>query len=338
VADTNGTHGTVPWNLKLLEPFTPDLIGLRPQVWCPDCRKSQAKYCGKTINDLEHVVRKCPDCHQKLSTAHLHLYFVGHADLTRRLLDVDPRWTWRPMYREVNVDILKAAIATQNVAIIHLVMDSFPPKLTTFEVPDGKGGTRTEHGMWIELILHDENGEEIVTPGFGDALGKQWDGNAMKEVIGDAARNAAMRRGAALDLWRKMDMDRAQKETRSQMPPSATTLAADLFADADGQAAASSPPPAQVNPEAQAFADLAWTIWTASQPDGDLAKALRDLKDQVYAKAAAKRMLPLTVHPPWAEDPAARVRVAEAVTHVKNLIDLAARQAKAAAETTPAGG
>jgi hypothetical protein len=38
--------------------------------------------------------------------------------------------------------------------------------------------------------------------GYGDAAGKKGP-NAVKEAIGDAIRNAAMRRGVALDLWAK---------------------------------------------------------------------------------------------------------------------------------------
>lgn len=55
-------------------------------------------------------------------------------------------------------------------------------------------------GMWIRLTVCG-----VTRLGFGDADGKQG-GNAIKEVIGDALRNAAMRFGAALDLWHKGDL------------------------------------------------------------------------------------------------------------------------------------
>lgn len=55
-------------------------------------------------------------------------------------------------------------------------------------------------GMWIKLTV-----EGVSRYGFGCADGKSG-GDAIKEVIGDALRNAAMRFGAALDLWHKGDL------------------------------------------------------------------------------------------------------------------------------------
>jgi hypothetical protein len=55
-------------------------------------------------------------------------------------------------------------------------------------------------GMWIKLTV-----EGVSRYGFGCADGKSG-GDAIKEIIGDALRNAAMRFGAALDLWHKGDL------------------------------------------------------------------------------------------------------------------------------------
>lgn len=55
-------------------------------------------------------------------------------------------------------------------------------------------------GMWIKLTVCG-----VTRFGYGSADGKQG-GDAVKEVIGDALRNAAMRFGAALDLWHKGDL------------------------------------------------------------------------------------------------------------------------------------
>jgi hypothetical protein len=96
----------------------------------------------------------------------VHLPYVGHAALTDRLLDVDPEWTWEPL-----------AIG----------QDGYP-------VIDNNGG------MWIKLTVCG-----VTRLGYGDAQGKTG-GDAMKERIGDALRNAAMRFGAALDLWHKGDL------------------------------------------------------------------------------------------------------------------------------------
>ena len=60
-------------------------------------------------------------------------------------------------------------------------------------------------GMWIKLTVCGQ-----TRLGYGSADGKTGS-NAVKEVIGDALRNAAMRFGAALDLWHKGDLhDNAQ--------------------------------------------------------------------------------------------------------------------------------
>lgn len=56
------------------------------------------------------------------------------------------------------------------------------------------------NGMWIKLTVCG-----VTRYGFGNADGKTG-GDAIKEIIGDALRNAAMRFGAALDLWHKGDL------------------------------------------------------------------------------------------------------------------------------------
>jgi len=96
----------------------------------------------------------------------VHLDYVGHAATTNRLLDVDPAWYWEPL-----------AFDEQGL-----------PKL------DQNGG------LWIRLTILG-----VTRLGYGDAQGKTG-GDAMKERIGDALRNAAMRFGVALDLWSKADL------------------------------------------------------------------------------------------------------------------------------------
>lgn len=93
------------------------------------------------------------------------LDYVGHADVTDRLLAVDPSWTWTPV------------------------------------TPEEYGTLPPSQGLWIKLTVCG-----VTRYGFGDAQGKQG-GDAIKEMIGDAIRNAAMRFGVALDLWSKSDPD-----------------------------------------------------------------------------------------------------------------------------------
>lgn len=96
----------------------------------------------------------------------IHLDYVGHAALTDRLLDVDSQWTWEPV--------------------------AFGE--------DGLPRFDSNGGLWIKLTVCG-----LTRLGYGDAQGKQGP-NAVKEAIGDALRNAAMRFGAALDLWHKGDL------------------------------------------------------------------------------------------------------------------------------------
>lgn len=93
----------------------------------------------------------------------VHLAYVGHAATTRRILEVDPEWDWD---------------------FLHADEKGFP-------VYDSNGG------MWITLTILG-----VTRKGYGDAEGKQGP-NAVKELIGDAIRNAAMRFGVALELWHK---------------------------------------------------------------------------------------------------------------------------------------
>lgn len=96
----------------------------------------------------------------------IHLDYVGHAALTDRLLDADPQWHWEP-----------------------LALDD--RGLPAFD-RDG--------GLWIKLTV-----AGVTRLGYGDSQGKTGP-NAVKEAIGDALRNAAMRFGAALALWHKGEL------------------------------------------------------------------------------------------------------------------------------------
>lgn len=66
--------------------------------------------------------------------------------------------------------------------------------------PAAKGLPSSPGGMWIKLTVCG-----VTRLGYGHPDGKTG-GDAVKETIGDALRNAAMRFGAALDLWHKGDL------------------------------------------------------------------------------------------------------------------------------------
>jgi hypothetical protein len=126
---------------------------------------------------------RCKLCGQWHHKDVVHLDYVGHAALTLRLLDSDPAWNWKP-------------VAT---------------------AADGSPAFDANGGMWIWLTVCG-----MTRLGYGDAEGKKG-GNAVKEVIGDALRNAAMRFGAALDLWHKGDLhghdDDAPNVVDAKAPP-----------------------------------------------------------------------------------------------------------------------
>lgn len=97
----------------------------------------------------------------------IHLSYCGHAAVTDRLLDVDSLWTWEPL-----------AVTPEGLPLF----DKFG-------------------GLWIKLTVLG-----VTRLGYGDATGKPAGSTAVKEIIGDAIRNAAMRFGVALDLWSKADL------------------------------------------------------------------------------------------------------------------------------------
>lgn len=122
----------------------------------------------------------CRECGGYHGLPAVHLDYVGHAALTDRLLNVDPLWTWEPV-----------AFDAQG--------------LPAFD-RDG--------GLWIRLTV-----AGVTRLGYGSADGKRG-GNAIKEAIGDALRNAAMRFGAALDLWHKGDLHPVEDDDHTPGPPS----------------------------------------------------------------------------------------------------------------------
>lgn len=76
-------------------------------------------------------------------------------------------------------------------------------------------------GMWIKLTVGG-----VSRYGFGHPDGKTG-GDAVKEVIGDALRNAAMRFGAALDLWHKGDLHIDEDAAEDKPQPRTQTKGAE---------------------------------------------------------------------------------------------------------------
>ncbi len=131
------------------------------------------------------------------------LQYVGHGAVTARLLDVDPDWTWEPLgYDSDGKPVLER---------------------------DAQGNPV---GLWIKLTV---NG--VTRVGFGDCEAGQF--SAVKVLIGDALRNAAMRFGVALDLWVKGHAEDDEK----------------FRGDTQGGPSVVAPPPPALSPEEQAHED-----------------------------------------------------------------------------------
>lgn len=148
--------------LSLLEPFPEDRIGKLPRVTCGDCsdRRTQCH---------EHKRVYCKTCRATVSTKHIHIDYVGHADVTERLLRVDPVWSWEPF-------------ALDEDGLPKLDVDDLGRPV----------------GLWIRMTVLG-----VTRIGYGSCPSAQPD--AVKVLIGDAIRNAAMRFGIALDLWSKTE-------------------------------------------------------------------------------------------------------------------------------------
>lgn len=175
----------IPAGLLALQEEVPEnLIGKLPKVTCPLCRKKENRgECG------EHKKQRCQICDGWLSPAHTHLDYVGHAETTSKLLEVDPLWNWEPL--------------------------SFGA--------DGLPAFDADGGLWIKLTVCG-----VTRLGYGtadNANGFKARGDLRKEIIGDAIRNAAMRYGWGLNLWAKTDIhERTPQEEPPQAPPPLASL------------------------------------------------------------------------------------------------------------------
>ncbi len=190
---------------------------------------------------------KCAECGGYHGLPAMHLDYVGHAALTDRLLECDAYWKWEPV--------------------------AFGP--------DGLPALDKIGGLWIRLTVCDH-----TRLGYGHADGKTG-GDAIKEAIGDALRNAAMRFGAALDLWHKGDLhgdddDGPMVDPKREAPPPFDPVAAHdrIAKKLEG---------------VTTLADLAeeWraeagTIKEVTEARADLGKSLTATKDRLKAELAPK--------------------------------------------------
>ena len=122
---------------------------------------------------LEEIISKYgvpdPKIVGKLPRGGQSLDFVGHADITKMLIEVDSEWTWEPV---------------------------------AFDA-DGLPAYRVENGMahmagWMTI-------HGVRRLGIGSVMANKPD--LFKELASDYLRNAAMRFGFCLSLWTKQEWD-----------------------------------------------------------------------------------------------------------------------------------
>lgn len=168
---------------------------------------------------LEQYATPDPRIVGKITKNGVDLDFVGHAEITRILIEIDPMWNWQP------------------AAWI-----------------DGKPAIQEVNGvatMWGNLTLLGKTvigvgtANTIMTTRAGEKFAKP---DYSKELIGDFLRNAAMRFGICLSLWSRQDKDQAPASS-----PTTFRQVADAFPgstmvqseDASGKSVATKATPAR---------------------------------------------------------------------------------------------
>jgi hypothetical protein len=117
-----------------------------------------------------------------LPKAGMQLRYLSHVWVSRAFSEIDPEWTWAPMsYDDAGQPVIERDSQGQPV------------------------------GMWITLTICG-----TTIPGYGSVdPGKR---DAIKELIGDALRNAGMRRGVAGSLWTKEKPSKKAPRKKEPLP------------------------------------------------------------------------------------------------------------------------
>jgi hypothetical protein len=149
----------------------PEVINIinREDDWQLRLRKIQDDQRANLGAVLKKYAVPDPAIVSKLPKGGIQLDFVGHADITRILIEIDPLWDWSPV--EFDTDGL--------------------PKYRVENGMAHMAGTLTIHG--------------VSRIGIGSAPHNKQD--LLKELASDFLRNAAMRFGIALNLWTKNEWE-----------------------------------------------------------------------------------------------------------------------------------
>lgn len=245
-----GAPAVAVTGLALLRaPFPPNQISKRPKE-----TRAQADR-RKADQDKGQWPAICTVCGGRHHPQAVHLDYVGHAALTDRLLDADPRWTWEPV-----------------------------PDPASHGLPTAPGG------MWIKLTV-----DGVTRYGFGHPDGKSG-GDAVKETIGDAMRNAAMRFGAALDLWHKGDL---HTDAPADAAPSLEEQAVNLLRGASGSR--------ELFKDAWARNKDGWKAMLDRDAYGRVVKVMREVAEKLAEAPSPEPVTPVEAHRPGANASAAAV-------------------------------
>jgi hypothetical protein len=132
------------------------------------------------------------------------LSYVGHGEITKALIEIDPNWTWQPV---LGADGMPA-IRTQKGQIPRRDKEPILVDMVT---------------MWGTMTL---NGVTRWAVGSVEAHKPDLD----KELVSDFIRNAAMRFGVALGLWIK-DTANAQPVNKVQRMTQTTTPGSEVVTE-----------------------------------------------------------------------------------------------------------
>lgn len=204
----------------LRAPFEPGQVGKLPRIWCGDCRKASGKVCS------QHSKGRCNECNQSsITTAHMHLDYVGHAATTDRLLKIDPLWTWEPL---------------------------------TYDV-DGLPAFDRAGGLWIKLTV-----AGVTRLGYGDQEGGKGSKEVIGDAIRNAAMRfgVALDLWSRQDLQGERDLGDGAAEppparTRAQEPTQGAAQGSASAGTGGAQTAAQSP---DERPITQAQRGRVWGI------------------------------------------------------------------------------
>lgn len=140
----------------------------------------------------------------KLPRSGIQLDYVGHADITRILLEIDPCWTIEP-----------AAVDDSGLPAVR------------------DNGRMVEAAFWLTVLGHRRYC-------IGSVETRKAQGDLSKELLSDAIRNGAMRFGIALSLWSKDewtdDLMPAETKTSPSKPSKAPKSMLNRFIEACNKA------------------------------------------------------------------------------------------------------